>query len=198
VIADAGVGQGADAADVEQQEGDVRGLRERRRLGCERGVEDRQHDQDHPQRDEPGPRLPAAVEQDGDERRQERREDHAARIDEPAEKVVQRDRSDEDDQCLLKAEPLEVARDQEDDHAGDGEDLIDDRHQRGERHAEVVEGHRQRRADRRLGEDDDQEEPFLAERFLVIARRRDERHQTRPQAFKTARPVVVNRQRRVH
>ncbi len=96
---------------LNRQQGDARGIRERMRLGRERGVDGGQDEQDEPQRDEPGPRLAPAVEEDGDERRQERREDHAARVDEPAEKVVQRDRPDEDDERLLKAEPFEVARD---------------------------------------------------------------------------------------
>jgi hypothetical protein len=53
------------------------------------------------------------VEENGDERCQERREDDPARVEEPAEKVVQRDRSEEDDERLLKPEPIEVARDEE-------------------------------------------------------------------------------------
>ena len=81
-----------------------------------------------PQRDEPGPRLACAVEEDGDERRQERRQNHSARVDEAAEKVMERNRSDEDDQRLLKPEALEVARHEEHDHA-------DDRQQPGRRPA---------------------------------------------------------------
>ena len=117
VIADAGVGDRADRADVKQEEHDARGIRDDVCLGRQRGIERGQHQQDEPQRDEPGPGLAPAVEEDGDERRQERRQNHSARVDEPAEKVVKRDRSEEDDERLLKPEPFEVAREEERDHA---------------------------------------------------------------------------------
>ena len=111
---------------------------------------------------------------------------------------MQRDRSQKDDQRLLKPEPLEVARHEEGDDAGDRQHLIDHWHQRGERHAEAVVGERQGGADRRFRQDDDQQQPLLAERLVVVARRRHERHQARPQACKRGRTVLGDGQRRVH
>ena len=119
MVADAGVGDRADRADVKQEEHDARGVRDDVCLGRQGGIERGQGQQDDPQRDEPGPGLASAVEEDGDERRQEGRQNHPARVDEAAEKVMKRNRSEENDERLLKPEALEVAREEERDHAED-------------------------------------------------------------------------------
>ena len=198
MVADAGVGDRTDRANVKQEEHDASGVRDDVGLRRQRGIDGRQNQQDDPQSNEPGPGLAPAVEEDGNQGRHEGRQDHPARVDEPAEKVVQRDRPQEDEGCLLKPEPVEVARDEEGDHAEHRQHLIDHRHQRGEWHAERVIGDRQRGADRCFRQDDHQQQPLLAQRLVVVARRRYQRHQAAPQPRKRGRAILGNSQRRIH
>jgi hypothetical protein len=69
---------------------------------------------------------------------------------------MKRNRSEKNDERLLKPEALEVAREEERDHAEDRQRLVNDRHERRERHAENVIGDRQGRTSRRFRQDDDQ------------------------------------------
>ena len=110
---------------------------------------------------------------------------------------MERNRSEEDDERLLKAEALEVARHEEHDHADDCRQLVHDGHECRDRNAEHEIGNRQGWTGRRLRQDDHQQQPFLAERLVIVARHLHERHQARPQAFET-RTVLGQSQRRVH